>query len=153
MTEAAAYRREYEVAWGDLDANAHLRNTAFFDYAAQTRFAFFAENGFPAERFQELRIGPVAIEERIRYVRELKLLEQFTVDLRLVSASEDGARFELENRFFRPDGARCAVLTTSTAWFDLDARRVIPAPADLRAAMDRLPRAENFRVLDARPAP
>ncbi|MEL7030089.1 MAG: thioesterase family protein [Pseudomonadota bacterium] len=148
---AEAFVRSYEVAWADLDANAHLRNTAYFDYAAQTRFAFFAENGFPPSAFAEHRVGPVALEERIRYFRELSFLDRFNVDLTLAASTDDGARFEITNTFVNADGKACAELTTFAAWFDLDQRRVAPPPAALAAAMERLPRSKSFRRLGDKP--
>jgi acyl-CoA thioester hydrolase len=44
--------------WGDLDFNAHMRNTAFLDKSADVRMMFFAEHGFPVAEFARRRIGP-----------------------------------------------------------------------------------------------
>ena len=34
------------AGWGDMDFNAHMRNTAFLDKSADVRMMFFSENGF-----------------------------------------------------------------------------------------------------------
>ena len=49
---------EFQVTWADLDANRHLKNTGYLDYAAQSRFLYFAAGGFGQQQFAELNIGP-----------------------------------------------------------------------------------------------
>ena len=50
--------KRIRAGWGDMDFNAHMRNTAYLDKAADVRLMFFAENAFPIEEFIRLRIGP-----------------------------------------------------------------------------------------------
>ena len=45
------FERTAIAGWGDMDFNAHMRNTAFLDKAADVRMMFFAEHGFPMEEF------------------------------------------------------------------------------------------------------
>ena len=40
------YCKSFIAGWGDMDANAHMRNTAFLDRAADVRMMFFADHGF-----------------------------------------------------------------------------------------------------------
>jgi acyl-CoA thioester hydrolase len=102
---------QFTVVWGDLDANQHMRNTAYLDYAAQSRFIFLA------------------------------------LTLELAGMSEDGARFALANAFTNARGELAATVRSDGAWFALDARRVQPPPDGLLAAMNRMPRATDFRTL------
>ena len=39
------YDSTFQVRWADLDPNFHLKNTAYSEYATQTRFAFLDDNG------------------------------------------------------------------------------------------------------------
>lgn len=61
------YRRHYRVAWADLDANGHVANTAFLDYATETRLSCFAEHGFTARDFAAAGFGPVVLRDVVHY--------------------------------------------------------------------------------------
>jgi len=145
--EKNAYEYQYTVSWSDLDANVHMRNTGYLDYAAQTRFLFLKENGFTPAHFKEAGIGPVVFSEQIAYHKELHFLEGFSVTMELGGISEDGAKFIMVNRFKKADGRVAAEVVTRGAWFDLGARRVKAPPQALTDALLRLPRAETFESL------
>ena len=47
------FSKPFIAGWGDMDSNAHMRNTAFLDRAADVRMMFFAESGFEMKAFAE----------------------------------------------------------------------------------------------------
>ena len=141
------YRKTMTAGWGDMDFNSHMRNTAYLDRSADIRLQFFSEHGFPGSRFAELGLGPVVRRDEIEYFREVSLLESFDVQLELCGQSEDGSRFHLRNRFFLQDGTPSATVTSLGGWLDIRARRLIAPPADLLAAMNHIPRTDDFLVL------
>lgn len=143
MSGPAAFERRLHAGWGDMDFNAHMRNTAYLDKSGDVRMMFFAEHGFPAATFAARRFGPVVMRDELEYSREIGLLEEFTVTLALAGQSEDGSRFLLRNEFFRTDGRLAARVTSLGGWLDLAARRLIAPPADLLAALARLPRTDD----------
>ncbi|MGQ0834510.1 MAG: thioesterase family protein [Gammaproteobacteria bacterium] len=143
---------QFTVAWGDLDANQHMRNTAYLDYAAQSRFLFLASEGFPPEAFRRYRMGPVVLRDTVDYRRELHHLDVFTLTLELAGMSADGARFALANSFVNALGEAAAIVRSDGAWFDLGARRVTAPPEQLLGAMNRMPRSAEFTVLERSPA-
>ena len=65
-----AFEREFQVAWEHLDANAHAANTAFMQFAINTRFLFFASLGFSPADFAKHRLGPVVRRDEVDYFRE-----------------------------------------------------------------------------------
>jgi len=140
-------RFPYTVTWSDLDANVHLRNTGYLDYAAQSRFLYLAGKGFGPGEFRAAGIGPIVFSEEIRYLRELRFLETFEVTCELAGMNDDGSKFVLVNRFLRQDGGVSAEVVTRGAWFDLRERRVAVPPAALKEAMLALPRTEAFEQL------
>lgn len=141
----------FKAGWGDMDFNAHMRNTAYLDKSADVRMMYFEANGFPMSEFQRLRIGPVVTRDEIEYFRELKLLEEMTVSLELAGLSEDGGRFRLRNVFTRQDGRIAAVVTSAGGWLDLARRRLVPPPPALLATLKALAATEDFAVLSADP--
>ena len=143
------YEKTFHAGWGDMDFNSHMRNTAYLDKAADVRMMYFAENGFPMSEFVRLRLGPVILEDRLEYQKEIGLLQPVRVTLAAAGLSGDGARWILRNEFFRADGKPAARVTSVGAWLDLEARRLAAPPEPLRQALRSLARTEDFRVLGA----
>ncbi len=141
------FQHTFQVAWGDLDGNRHLRNTAYLDYAAQTRILYLASQGFAAEDFARHHIGPIVFEDHITYHRELLLLDTLVVSVRIGGLNASGSKFILVNTMAKDDGSLCATVRSPGAWFDLQARRVTEPPAALKAAMEALERDEQFEDL------
>jgi acyl-CoA thioester hydrolase len=141
------YQKRFLADWGDMDFNTHMRNTAYLDKAADIRFMFFSENGFPVSEFTRLRIGPVVVKDEIEYFREVHLLEEINADLTMSGLSEDGSRLLLRNRFFRSDGEPVARVTSLGGWLDLSLRKLVPAPLSLLKVLSEIPRAEDFKAL------
>ncbi len=71
----APFEQQIVVRWQDIDANRHLRNTAYSEFATDTRFRYVAALGYTQERFEALRFGPVILREDIRYRREVLFWE------------------------------------------------------------------------------
>jgi acyl-CoA thioester hydrolase len=138
------FEARFQVAWGDVDYNRHLANTAYLDYAAQTRFLQLAAAGFGPDAFEAHGLGPVVMKDEISYRRELKLLEFFTVQFLAGGMNPDRSRFILVNRFVNAAGKLCAELRSHGVWFDLAARKPVEPPTALRAAMEGLERTEDF---------
>lgn len=138
------FTRTFHVGWGDLDANAHMKNIAYLDKAVDVRMMYFQEQGFSMAEFERLRIGPVIMRDEIDYYREFRLLESITITLSLAGLNGDGSRFRLRNELYRPDGQLAARLTSKGGWLDLDKRKLTSPPPLLVAALRDLARSEDF---------
>ena len=115
------YTKTLVAGWGDMDFNAHMRNTAYLDKSADVRLMFFGEHGFPTAEFARLRIGPVIMRETLEYFAEVNLLEPVTVTLLLQAMAEDGSRFEIRNEFYKDERKLAARVTSAGGWLDLAA--------------------------------
>lgn len=102
------YSKPFIAGWGDMDSNAHMRNTAFLDRAADVRMMFFADSGFEMKAFAERRLGPVIARDEIAYFSEVGLLQPITVTLHLAGLAADGSRFLMRNDIVGPGGKLCA---------------------------------------------
>ena len=133
--------------WADMDGNAHMANSAYLNLAVEARLAFLEAHGFPASEFARHRIGPVVVEDVLRYFAEVRLREEMRITLQLRGITDDGSRFRFRNEIFRGDGRIAARLDSHGAWLDLDQRKIVAAPAALRQALLRLSRTEDFSPL------
>jgi acyl-CoA thioester hydrolase len=135
------------AGWRDMDYNSHMANTAYLDRAADVRMMYFAENGFTAEDMLRMRIGPVIMKDEIEYFREVKLLQEIRVSFACAGLAPDGSRFTIRNEFAHADGTRCAVVTSTGGWLDLNQRKLVAPPEALKQAMESLFKVEGFREL------
>lgn len=138
------FERTLHVGWGDLDANGHMRNTAYLDRSADVRMMYFASCGFPLREFERLRFGPVVRRDEIEYFRELRLLENVRVTLQVAGLSADGMRFRVRNEFFREDGKLAARVTSEGGWLDQAARKLVVPPQALATALAELQHTDDF---------
>ena len=138
------YAKTFEVIWADLDANAHMRHSAFADYGAQARIGFLTEHGFGLAEMHQHRIGPILFREDLRYLREVRANEKITVTCEAVGMSPNRKHFKIRHRILRQNGELACTIECQGAWFDLAARKVIPAPAELQVVMDKMPKSDDY---------
>src|SRR5215470_15376402 len=113
------YTKTFLAGWSDMDFNSHMRNTSYLDKTADVRQLFLAEHGFPVEEFARLRIGPVIMKDELEYFKEVRLLQEVTINYALAGQSLDGSRFLIRHEVFRPDGKLSARVTSAGGWLDL----------------------------------
>ena len=138
------YKKNYTVRWADMDANIHMRHSAYNDYAAQTRLMFMADNGFGMDWFREHNVYPILFREETVFMKEIKGNENFSIDVSLHRMSNDGSRWSIVNRFFREDGALAAKLTVDGAWMDLIKRKLTIPPTELMELFNKLDKTDDF---------
>lgn len=141
------FEKSFTIRWADCDANGHMRNTAYSEYATEVRMAYLTENGFGFEKFLETKVGPVILREEIDYLRELRMGARMTVDFVTLGISPDDARFKVRHELVREDGKLAARVTVLGGWMDLRTRRLAPPPGALADVLRALPRVEPFEVL------
>ena len=144
---AEPFTRTFHVRWGDLDSNAHMRNTAFLDFSVDVRMMHFQERGISLRDLERLRIGPVVKRDVVEYYREFRLLDAVRVTLMLAGLSEDGSRMCLRNEFFREDGLLAARISSTGGWLDLTARKLTRPPEQVLAALQALVHSDDYEVL------
>jgi len=125
------YTKNYTIRWADLDANIHMRHSAYNDYAAQTRLLFMSEHGFGMEWFKEHNVFPILFREETVFLKEIHGNENITIDAVLISMKEDGSRWTIANRFYKSDGVLAAKLTVDGAWMDIVKRKLKVPPPEL----------------------
>ena len=143
------FRTEMEVRWADLDANKHVRNTAYSEFATHARLRFLASRGFPAERFTRMGIGPIFFREETVFRRELHLGDIVTVEVRSDGLAPDVSRWRVVHRLLRGGDREAAWVTVDGAWMDLETRQLTVPPEALAEALRSLPHAEGFETLDS----
>ena len=147
MNQQRVFEEHFAVRWADLDANRHVRNTIFSEFATHTRLRMLASHGFTQAHFESLRFGPVMFREEVRYRRELVFGDEVRVNVVIAGLSEDGSSWRVHQEVTRGDGKQAAILTIDGAWIHLDSRKLVAPPEALATVLKGLPRSGEFEVL------
>ncbi len=136
-----------KVMWSHLDANMHMRHSAYADFAAQARIEALAELGLDLKTFQRLHIGPILFKEETTYLREVGINEELTVTTALTKSRKDGSRWAIRHEIFKTDGVKAAVILVEGAWIDTLKRKLATLPDDLAEHFAHLPRTADFEEI------
>lgn len=134
----------FPTIWANFDANAHMRHTAYNDYAAEIRSRFFSSQGFSLTEFAKLNIGPILFEENTRFFREILLGENITANLELIGASSKFERFKFLHQIIKENGVIAAEIRIYGAWIDLTKRKLTTPPQEMIAIFEKMDTSENF---------
>ncbi len=135
--------------WPDMDFNQHMRNAAYLGAAEDCRMAFLAARGFTMDTFRALGFGPVVVEDKLTYKKELRLLEPFEVRIELAGSTRDARKMRVRNTIVREsDKAVCAVVESAVLWLDLASRKPRVPPEDLQREWLAMARSAEFTWLE-----
>ena len=141
------YSRTYQIRWSDLDANGHVNYSAYINAAGDLRYGFFSEHGFPPEKFQELRIGPIYTAIHARFFREVRMGETVTITYAMSGLSPQGGRWKVHHEILNSNGKKAVSLDLEGAILNLVSRKPALPTAELLQTFNLIPRAKDFEVL------
>ena len=143
----STYSKTYRIRFSDIDANRHVNNAAYIDAVGEVRYEFFAENGFPPERFEQLGIGPVYTKINIQFLREVLLGETVTVNFTLTGLSPQGMFWKVHHDIFKSNGKKAVSIDMEGTILDLTTRKPVPSNEDLMRVFQMIQRSEDFEIL------
>ncbi len=135
---------EGKVLWSQIDANMHLRHSAYADFAAQARLQILDHLGFDSKLFEKLRIGPILFREELIYMREVRPSDTIQVTCVMTHCRKDGSRWSFSQELFRGDGIKAAQINVQGAWVDLDKRKLAALPPEWAEKFMHIPKSADF---------
>jgi len=138
------YSLNFEVRWADMDANRHMRHSAYNDYAAHLRVKLLKAIGLDLASMAKLNFGPVLFREEIIFYRETGMGETVSVDVKLQQSRPDGSRWTFVHEFKKENGKTAARLTVDGAWMDLTTRKLTALPAQYQQSIFEIPLSDDF---------
>lgn len=141
------FLKPFEIRWSDVDANAHLANSAYLNFMSHTRVSFFETYGFSMRTLNLHKIGPVLFYEHVHYFKESYLGMKLNVSLELIGLSEDGMFFMFEHNFYDEKGKHLAQCEIMGSWIDLKSRKLVPLTEQLLTQFRTIPHSDKFKVL------
>jgi thioesterase III len=115
-----------------LDVFGHVNNAAYLEIFEEARWDWITSNGFGLREIRDRGLGPVLLEARLRFQREVTNREQVLIRSRTVDYR--GKIGRLEQIMSRADGRVACSAEFVIGLFDLKARKLIQPTAEwLRA--------------------
>jgi acyl-CoA thioester hydrolase len=142
-----AYIGTYDIRWADLDANGHVHYSAFIDAAADLRYRFFAERGFPPEALLKSGVGAVYSSVEARFLREVGVGERISITYTLAGLSPKGIRWKVHHDILKSSGKKAVILDLEGMVLDLKRRRPTEPTDQLLAVFHQIPRSPKFETL------
>jgi acyl-CoA thioester hydrolase len=129
--------RGYEV-----DSNGHVAGTVLLQYGQHARWECLRAAGIDHTALHIRHIGPVSLEERIRFHHELRAGEEVEVSCSFNWSERKTFRVEQEIR--TADGTLSAEITNIGGMLDLDTRRLTSEPAAIWRSVATAPAVLNL---------
>lgn len=125
------------VAPRDCDILGHMNVAAYIDVVSDAMFTLQTAAGLDRSALARTQRSFVAAHIEADYKAEMLAGEVFTLHSHVVHIGTKSARFT--HRMIRmSDGATVFQAANTSVLFDLEARRAVAIPDDLRHALDRL---------------
>ncbi len=135
-----------QVIWAQVDANQHMRHSAYADFAAQARVELLEQVGLSAKVFQKLMLGPILLREELVYYKEVNLSEKISVTCEMTRCKADASRWSIRSELFREDGVKAAVIQVDGAWMDVVKRKMTGLEGELLELFMSAPKSKDFII-------
>ena len=142
---------EGQVMWSMVDANAHLRHSAYADFAAQARLNLLEKFGLKPSVFLKQNIGPILFREETLYLKEVRPNDIVRVTCELTKSRSDGSRWSIRHEIYRSDSTKAAIINVDGAWIDTIQRKLTALPEDLNILFHQTPKSHDYTEDHPRP--
>lgn len=117
-----------------LDSFGHVNNAVYAQLYEEARWDFITKNNYGLDRIKELQVGPVILDMRIRFKRELLNREIITIKSR-TSALISSRIMVLEQIMYKADGKVASEAEFTVGLFDMKERKLVDATPEWLSAI------------------
>ena len=135
-----------QVLWSQIDANGHLRHSAYSDLCTQARSNMMKQVGFSMQEFAKHKIGPILFKEETIYFKEVRMDEEVYVKVLMTKFNDENHRFSITHELYNSKDVKCAVVNVDGAWMNLVERKLTSIPNELVGLIKFIPKSENFNA-------
>ncbi len=118
------------VRWGDMDAEGHVNNTGFFRFMEETRMRWVSGMGLPTTPPHPVI---VLLNAACHYTRSLDYPATVEVALSVGRLGRSSLQTHYTLKHIEAD-AVCGEGYATLVWYDMQAKKSVPLPQQIRAA-------------------
>ena len=119
---------EYEVVIKEnhLDFLGHVNNTVYVQLYEEARWDFITKNGFGLDVIQRHQVGPILLDLKVRFKREIKNREVIRIQSQSIELISPKIMV-LEQKMLKADGKVASEALFTVGFFDMQARKLTDA--------------------------
>jgi thioesterase-3 len=120
---ASTHRYTTFIKEAYLDSFGHMNNAMYLTLLEEARWDLINRGGYGLEAIRAKGIGPTILEIHLRFLKELRLRDEITIETHL--ASYERKIGIISQKIFRQD-ILCCTAELTIGLFDLKERKLIP---------------------------
>lgn len=122
------YEYPFTIKESHLDTFGHVNNAAYLQIFEEARWEIITKNGYGLNHVMETQKGPVILDVKLQFLKELKLREKIMIQ---TSLSEfNGKIAPIEQKMINAKGETACTALFHVGFFDLKLRKLIPPNDD-----------------------
>ncbi len=133
-----------QLRWADFDANNHLLHSRYYDFGAFIRMQALNDLGLAMKRLSQLQCAPVLYREEAVFKKEICFNDEVFIDIHLLKARPDYARWSFIHQLVRGKSELCATITVEGSFIDPFKRKAIIPPEEIIAVFEKFSHHKNF---------
>ncbi len=106
-----------------LDTFGHVNNATYLQLYEEARWQFITENGYGLEKIKSTGLGPVILEIKIRFVKELRLREKIIIHSQ--TGEYSGRVGTIKQWITDAEGNLCSDIEMKMGLFDTHKRKLV----------------------------
>lgn len=106
-----------------LDTFGHMNNAMYLTLLEDARWDLLTQNGYTLQKIHETGIGPVILDIKIRFLKEIRLRDEVMITSQVVSYEKKVGL--IAHQIMRGDELCCTAEVMIGLW-DLNERKLIP---------------------------
>ena len=124
--EFMAFIFEYPlmIKEADLDTYGHVNNATYLRLYEEARWDFCTKGGFGHKEIMERKIGPIILELKLKFKKELKNREHIMITSKFIEKLSS-LRFRIHQEMTRSDGVAVSSLDLDLGLLNLKTRKLL----------------------------
>ena len=120
-----------------IDSLGHVNNAVYLTLFEEARWEWITAGGYGVAQIREYQQSPIILDVTVKFLREVHLREQVTIESRLISYEGKIAKLEQDMIRTLPDGGKqaCCTAVFTMGFFDLQTRKLIAPTPRWKAAL------------------
>jgi len=124
---------ELKIREGHLDSFGHVNNSKYLEIFEEARWEILDSHGYGLKKVHEVKQGPVILDLRVQFQRELRNREQIKIKSYVTVAGEK--IFVMRQVMYKASGEEACIADFTFGLFDMALRKLIPATAAWKKAL------------------
>jgi YbgC/YbaW family acyl-CoA thioester hydrolase len=121
---AIEFEYKFKILENHLDSFGHVNNATYLQIYEEARWDFISGRGWGFEKIQNDKIGPVLLEAKLSFKRELLNREEITIKS-IYAGRKNKLVMQMAQEMVKADGKIASTLLIDVGLIDMKARKLM----------------------------